>query len=375
MKEFIHRLQQSAELQGCTVLLLSSRENRAAAGEEIDLQTTVDGLIDLSRQRRGVRVVRELEVVKLRGSNYLPGPHVLDITATGLTVYPRTEVLLTAPAGGGPPAAASRERTAFGIPPLDAMLQGGVFCGSTTALLGPSGSGKTILGLLFLAEGTRRGEAALYFGLNEPPPVLIDAGEQIGLPFTRLVAAGQIEVVWQMATEVALDVLAQELLARVQARAIRRIFIDGLDAFRDLNLYAERLAPFFSALTTELRARGVTTLVSVELPYLFGPTVELPIQGLSALVENIIFLRYVELRSHLYRLISVLKTRRSGHDPALRQFTISATGITIASTFESAEAILTGVARSVPSGALGSAYPVWSDPPAPARAEPPAART
>ncbi len=43
----------------------------------------------------------------------------------------------------------------------------------------------------------------------------------------------------------------------------------------------------------------------------------------------------------------MLKTRRSGHDHAIREFAITSHGIEIAATFESAEAILTGIAHSM----------------------------
>jgi circadian clock protein KaiC len=347
-KEFLRGLQQFAEASGCTVLLLASRGTRGAARDHVALDTTVDGVIELRRLRRGMRAVRELEVAKLRGTASLPGGHVFDISAHGIVVYPRTEALLAGTGAALPLGAAPRERTAFGIAGLDDMLRGGVFRGSTTALLGPPGSGKTVLGLHFLAEGARHGESGLYFGLHEPPAVLLDVGDHLGLEFSRWVNEGRIEVVWHLAGEVDPDVLAQQLLERVRARQVQRVFLDGLDAFSDLHLDAGRSGPFFTALTTALRALGVTTLTTVELTTLFGPTVAIPVAGVSALVENILFLRYVELRSQLYRLISVLKARRSGHDLALREFTIDAQGITIARTFQSAEAILTGLARPLP---------------------------
>jgi circadian clock protein KaiC len=78
---------------------------------------------------------------------------------------------------------------------------------------------------------------------------------------------------------------------------------------------------------------------------LFGPRLEARLEGVEAIVDNIIFLRYVELRSQLYRMLSILKMRESDYEPALREFSISTQGIDVAETFESAEAILTGQAR------------------------------
>jgi circadian clock protein KaiC len=95
-----------------------------------------------------------------------------------------------------------------------------------------------------------------------------------------------------------------------------------------------------------LQAREVTTICSVELPALFSPVLELPqaISAIAGLADNLLFLRYVELESQLYRLISILKMRESGYDTAIREFRITDQGIDVATTFASAQAILTGVA-------------------------------
>lgn len=53
---------------------------------------TADSIIALSRQTTGLRVSRQLEVLKLRGSGYEPGLHFFDISAAGITVYPRVNV-------------------------------------------------------------------------------------------------------------------------------------------------------------------------------------------------------------------------------------------------------------------------------------------
>jgi circadian clock protein KaiC len=53
----------------------------------------------------------------------------------------------------------------------------------------------------------------------------------------------------------------------------------------------------------------------------------------------------VELRSQLYRLISIMKMRESQYDSGIREFSISDEGIQVADTFESAENILTGHAH------------------------------
>ena len=46
--------------------------------------TTVDGIVALSLQPQGVRRVRRIEVVKLRGRNHLSGEHFMSITGDGV---------------------------------------------------------------------------------------------------------------------------------------------------------------------------------------------------------------------------------------------------------------------------------------------------
>jgi circadian clock protein KaiC len=145
-----------------------------------------------------------------------------------------------------------------------------------------------------------------------------------------------------------LDQMAEQLLKAVQQQQTQRLFIDGLNGMAQAADYPERIGRFFTALTNELRARGVTTIFSVELRELVGPSLHMPTMEVSASSENILFLRYVELRSQLYRLISIIKVREGDYDPAIREFKISDQGIDVASTFASAEAILTGTARPLP---------------------------
>jgi circadian clock protein KaiC len=96
------------------------------------------------------------------------------------------------------------------------------------------------------------------------------------------------------------------------------------------------------ALANELRVLNVTTFYTCETRNLIGAVIEGPTIGLSTIAENLILLRYVEMRSQLRRLISVVKMRDSDFDSSLREFRITFAGIELANTFESAETILSG---------------------------------
>jgi circadian clock protein KaiC len=210
------------------------------------------------------------------------------------------------------------------------MLGGGLWSSSTTMVQGPPGSGKTLLGLHFLAAGARAGEAGLHFGFYETPTRLIDKAAQVGLEVSSFAADGRLEIVWQSPLEEILDALAERLLAAVRRRPVRRLFIDGLNGFQAAAIYPERLSRFLTALMHELRRRNITTLVAVETRRLESEELEVPITDISAVVENILFLRYQEEVGRRTRVFSILKLRESAYDPTLRAFTITPQGIAIA---------------------------------------------
>jgi circadian clock protein KaiC len=329
-EQFLQQVHVFCDLVGCTALLISGLDSHRSHPEH----TMVDGLIKLSWARVGLRSARELEVLKCRGTDYLEGHHNYTITTAGFVVFPRTEALLASPQAI---ATIDRERMDFGLPNLDLMLHGGLLSSSTTMILGAPGSGKTLLGTHFLAAGARQGQAGLHFGFYETPTRLLDKAQQVGLDLSSFNADGLLEIVWQSPLEEILDALAERLLAAVQRRQVRRLFIDGLNGFHAAAVYPERMGRFLTALTHELRRLNVTTVFSMETRDLFVPTLDVPVDDLSAVVENIIFLRYAERRSDVHRLISILKLRESGYDPTIRRFTIGDAGLAVEAPFEGVE--------------------------------------
>lgn len=327
-RRFIHDIQVFLTASGCTALFLTQRDDQHFRAEH----TMVDGLIDLLDVHADVRAMRELEISKFRGSGFLRGRHFFEITNAGIVVYPRTEALL---ATARPNGQAPRQRLPFNIAGLDEMLKGGLLSTSMTVLLGVPGSGKTLLSLHFLAAGAAAGEAGLYFGFYETPPRIIEKADQVGLRFSRHVERGLLHFAWHPPLEQPLDQLAADLLDAVRRHQVRRVVIDGLNSLQQGSIYPERLGRFLTALVNELRARGVTTIFTVETPHLFGTPIEWPIRDITLIAENIIFLRYVEANAHLLRLLSILKVRDSDYDTTTRVFTITSDGIRIGDPYSS----------------------------------------
>jgi circadian clock protein KaiC len=347
--EFVHELQGIAIATDCTMFLLTSNKGLPNTPE----YTIVDGIVELSDDLIGWAAERTLQVVKLRGSDYLTGRHAFRITDDGLAVYPRTEAVLARPSR---PDHGDTVKLPSGVARLDSILGGGLPAASTTLVLGPTGVGKTTLGLQFLSACSEQ-EPGLFFGFYETPARIGAKVDGVCRPLRGLLDAGTVEVLWQPPTDGPLDAYGERLIQAVARRGVRRLFIDGLGAFRNAATNPVRMGHFLNALTNELRVRGVTTVYTLEVTDIIGPTIRAPISDLSSLAENMILLRFVQLRSRLYRLISILKVRDSAFDQSLYEFVTTDRGLVIESSFESAEAITSGLvllARAARDGESGA---------------------
>jgi len=331
-RKFIHELQAHAAAAGCCTLLLTNGRR----GEYHPEHTMVDGLITLEDVAYGKRRQRELEVRKFRGSASLRGRHPFQITDDGLIVHPRPEsrFLRNDP---GP----DLQRIRTGIDQLDEMTHGGLTIASSTLLLGASGTGKTTMGTAFLQLSSKT-EPGLYFGFYESPERLLANAAAVGIDLRSRVKAGHLEVVWRPTVERIIDSLGNELIEMVRRRNVRRLFIDGWGGFAAAAEHDERLPPFFSAITNELRSLGVTSVCAMETENLIGPELNLPIRGISAITESMILLRFAEYQGKLRRLISLMKVRGSSFDHTLREFDIGPRGLHFSNSFESAEGLLSG---------------------------------
>ncbi|NBA96593.1 ATPase domain-containing protein [Pseudomonas sp. R5(2019)] len=333
-KKFIAQLQGHAAFAGCTVLFLTSSRLEDGSPEH----TMVDGVIELGEELVGNRSIRRIHLRKTRGSAALSGLHECEITDHGLVVHPRLESLFSHPSR---PDNSDMSRTTSGIATLDLLIGGGLARSSVSLVMGPSGIGKTSLGISFLAASTVA-EPGLHFGFYESPTRLQIKAKALGHDFESLQKSGALHVAWQPTTEGLLDGLGIRLLKRVDEHRIKRVMIDSLGALARITTSPARLNEFFSALTGELRARGVTVFATWEMRDIFGSEINAPAPGLSSIVDNLFLMRFVEYESELKRLLSILKIRDSLYDPALVEVVINDHGIDLKKAFKHATAVLSG---------------------------------
>ncbi len=347
---FVGQLMAELAVFDCTTVLLAQPEVVAENMQMHSISTLVDSILLLEDRSVGVLNVRLAHLVKLRGSALLRGGHEFTITEAGVEIYPRFEAT---PIRVRPERPNRQRRLGVGIEGLDAVIQGGLLTGSATLLAGPPGIGKTTLGLHFIAEGAHRDEQGLIAGFGEAPERLMSKADALGMDLSRHVNENRVHLLWQPMSDRPLDAWAAGVMANVMERQPQRLMIDGLTELVRLTPFPERLPAFLAALEQALRTEGVTTIITAETSTGEGATLEVPLPDAVALLDNVILLRYVEPRSRLHRLISVLRVRESGFDPTAREFTITDHGIEVASTGSTAESVLADVARSSGSSPSG----------------------
>jgi circadian clock protein KaiC len=337
IRRFIFELGGKLGLLGATTLLVGEY-----ARDDVDRYpefTIADGILMLRNDLVGVRHERSLEVVKLRGSDYLGGRHRFTISPAGLTVFPR-QATLVADADYRLGAA----RLPIGVAGLDAMIGGGLRAHSVSLLLGTPGTGKTILALQFLAQGARQGERGVLVTFHESPAHLRDQAEALGVAEPELFANGSLEILYESPIELNADRVAARVRAAIAEGGVRRLAVDSLTNL-EYELEPTTQSDYLIALTTYLRTQWVTTLLLKEIPELAGGPLTLAGMTVSVTVDNILLLRHVELDGQLERIVSVIKIRDSAFNARVHRYHIGGGGFAIGEPLAGVEGILIGLAR------------------------------
>ena len=282
---------------------------------------------------------RSLRVLKRRGAAPLPGLHAFTIGPAGITCYPQVESVVHARARPFNPA----DRTAFGLPELDAMVNGGLTQQTMTLVAGSPGVGKTLLGLQFLAAGVARGEPGLLLGFHESCEQLLAKAAQHDIDLAGAVESGAIRLLVQPPIALDPDILAQVLQEAVLTGGVQRLVVDSV-AELELAVPRSRVTPYLAALATFLRGQGVTAVLTKEFSRGFSLDVDFTELPISVFAENVLLLRHIPIHSEMHRIITVLKMRFSDYDRSLREYTIDARGLRVLGRWESGREVLDALA-------------------------------
>jgi circadian clock protein KaiC len=288
-----------------------------------------DGVIHLHFRPEG----RTLSVSKFRGSDFYSGDHTMRLTNRGMLIFPR---LL--PEQHAQPFA--KEKITSGVPELDELLHGGLERGTISLLTGPTGVGKTTLGMQFMKEAAGRGERSVIYSFEELQETLLQRCEALNIPVRAMMQRGTLSVVQIEPLHFTPDEFARLVRSEVEQQNASIVMLDSIAGYR-VSLHGGEISTHLHALCKYLQNMGVAVLLINEMESIAG-AFQVSDIAISYLADNIVFLRYLELKGEIRRCIGVLKKRLSSFERGLREIEMSRYGIKVGRPLTNLQGILTG---------------------------------
>jgi circadian clock protein KaiC len=295
-----------------------------------DLQFMSDGVLSLSFSDE----IRTISISKFRGSAFRAGYHTMRLTGKGMQVFPH--LLL-----GKNKFTGDVERISSGIPEMDELLHGGLERSTVTIVTGPSGVGKTTLGLQFMKEAAGRGEHSLVYLFDEREDTLLRRCEAVNIPVRAMLERGTLQIEQVEPLEFSPDEFAYMVRQDVARQNAQIVMIDSVAGYR-LSVKGNDLVPHLHALSKFLQTQGVAVLLINEIEGITGDF-HVTETGISYMADNIIFLRYLEIRGEMHKAIGVLKKRLTNFEKTLREIEITRYGIKVGKPLVDLRNILSGL--------------------------------
>ncbi|MDB2294590.1 ATPase domain-containing protein, partial [Halorubrum ezzemoulense] len=184
------------------------------------------------------------------------------------------------------------------------------------------------------------GKQSVLFQFEEAEWTIRDRAKAIGLPLQAALESGELSIVEVSPDEYTVGEFEQ-LLREAVTDGTEVVMIDGSQGFQE-NLRG--LADTTSALVRIgrfLRSASITTLLINEVHNITGDF-QASEERTSNLADNIVFLRHVEYRGEMRKVIGTLKMRTSDFERSLRELEITADGIRVGEPLPQLRGILTG---------------------------------
>ncbi len=301
-----------------------------------------DAVVVLTHSIERGYLVRNLDVVKMRGTR-TPGTRLhYEIGDAGITVYP---ALTPYPVGK-----ISADRVSTGVDGVDRMLSGGMYRGSTILVMGESGTGKTTSSLQFAVKGATNGERVLFISYEESPEELARHGRSFGWDMPELSENGLLKFLSYIPDPGNVYKIFAEGRAEIQKFMPSRLVVDSLTSLERV-MDPDEFFQTVRRLVTLGKSRGITCLATAgtsegALPSDFW---------VSSPADVILSFRQVESQSALRRALVLFKARGSPLDSSIKEFVINQSGIVVEEKFADLEQILSG------SGPRPARVEGWSD--------------
>jgi circadian clock protein KaiC len=277
-----------------------------------------DLVVVLRNTMDGDRRRRTIEVNKYRRSGHFKGEYPCTITTRGLVIFPQKPKER--------PDIVAVERFSSGVAGLDEMTHGGWLRNSIVIVRGPTGSGKTMLAGLYARAGALRGERVVYYGFEEPRPILIRNFEVIGMPMTALINNGNLRVICRYPESTSLEDLLVNLRTGLEEYSPSLIVMDSISSIEHASS-EKGFRQFIIGMASLLREHGRSALITQTV--MAGESASHTAPYMSTVADAILTMDYSPAGYELDRRMRVIKMRGSAHETHPYRLTIASGGLAV----------------------------------------------
>lgn len=323
IREFIYAISDELKKLGIVFMISSEKSHYL---EEYSVEEYVsDGVISMSREEKHGQFVRNLEIIKLRGTSYLSGKTFFEITDDGIKIFPRFHFDENAP----------RKKTnvkcKFGIPVLDKALGGGLPEGSITVLVGATGLGKTSFSMQFICEGLKNGQNGLVISFKDSLFSMVKISDRFGCHFPRYIKQNKLGFITSLQHP---DKLIYTVTGEIERLKAKRVIFDSIAFVDPLVAHPDKVTLFYINLIRWLRIKNITGILNY-LPVendcasneIMFSELEAPLRRvLNALPDGIINLQYEKSGDKVGKLLNILKIRYNNHSKDYFSYTLNEKG-------------------------------------------------
>lgn len=321
-----------------TILMLDDKVTANGASDQ-QLHSISHGVVSLERFTLEFGVARRrLEVLKMRGVDFLAGWHDLVIRPGGMIVFPRLVA-----AGHHTPFIG--EVVSSGLAEMDHLLDGGPMRGTSTLITGPAGSGKTTLALQYAIAAAKRGERSAIYQFDERLGTLLIRAKKLGLDLEPFIAQGLITIRQSDPSELSPGEFSYLVKQDVELNGSTLVILDSLNGYLTAMPEEKQLMLQIHELLTYLNHRGVLTFLINPQEGLVG-TMHTTL-SISYIADAVILIRYFEAMGRIRKALSVIKNRGGAHENTIREMLIDSNGIQIGEPLFEFQGIFSGTPHYV----------------------------
>ncbi len=303
-----------------TILTVKSFEGNSIFDRYEFLEFMADCVIKVIQHPGEWVSTRELQVIKYRGSDFGRNAYPFVIQPGGISVIPISEFGLQHQKPG--------PHISSGNTQMDKILGGGYRKGSSILIAGSSGTGKTTLANTFAMAACARGEKVLFIGFEESEEAMVETMMSPGIHLRPTIKKGLLKIVTAMPEAFGTEKHLIRTFSAINDFKPDHVIVDAISSFERMG--SDRAAfEFAMRLVNWCKDRGITLIMAKQSSGGNNDREAISGIGISSIIDSLVWLRFVEERNRLKRVLIAIKSRGSNHSSQYHDFLITDHGIEI----------------------------------------------